>query len=48
MKPGLESWRFGYDWSERYLARDYLDPIADREEASEEHRIPAATPNDVQ
>ena len=43
MKPGLESWRFGYDWSERYLARDSLDPIDDASSAEEDLRISVAT-----
>ncbi len=31
MKPGLESFRFGYEWSERFEAREFVDPIDDRE-----------------
>jgi hypothetical protein len=31
MKRGLESFRHGYTWQERYLARDFLDPIDDFE-----------------
>ncbi len=46
MKPGLESYRFGYDWSERYVARDFLDPVDDRKPVGRKVRVPVVANDD--